>query len=138
MPVNWTDYKVRLFKDDETTVTFSLSTSWIPGEDRKGRFRYKVDVTVPQHGDGVTVDSIAGILKRTQACTLYLVLNDKYDFQLRSIQLYLSKTVDEDMNLRGLNVNSSESMDVNEYRSLIGGTNEVGGHWQVKWNCNEE
>jgi len=134
-PVLWGDYKVRLFKDDETTLTFTLSTSWIPGEDKKGRFRYRLDATVPQHGDGVTVTSIEKTLKRTQACSLYLVLNDKYDFRLRSIPVYLSQTVDESLNLRGLNANSAEPMDIGEYRSLVGEPGEKGGNWQIKWNC---
>jgi hypothetical protein len=135
-PVVWGALPVRLFKDDPTQITFTLSTSWIPGEDRKGRFRYKLGATVPQHGEGVTVDSIEKVLTRTQGCKLFLVLNDRYDFQLREIQLFLQRNVDDAMNLRALSANDSTSMDADEYRNFVGGgTADDSGNWNVTWDC---
>jgi len=57
---------------------------------------------------------------RVAACTFYLELYDVDQFRLRTIPIFLQKGVDEQARLWSLSVNSSEQMDADEYRSLVG------------------
>src|ERR1035441_5519187 len=44
-PIDWGEQYVRLFTDSNVLMTFKLATSWIPGQDHKGMFRYKIDIS---------------------------------------------------------------------------------------------
>lgn len=140
-PLDWGEYPVRLFTDVPTNVTFHLMTSWIPGEDHKGMFRYKINAFVkpptPQKGEQVspaTTDAAEELLKRTRSCDVYLILQDVDGFELRQIPVPLGVGVNPEGRVVGLWANSSSQMDADEYRAFVGKPGQSGG-WAVSWNC---
>lgn len=135
--LEWGSLDLRLFHDVDAKLVFTLATSWIPGEDRKGRFRYKVDATAGfEDGTTATLDSAEKVLNRAFGCDLYLRLQDSDDFELRSIPLAFNRTVNSSMMLVGLTSNSSVPMSATEYRSFVG-TTRTSGTWTITWNCHD-
>jgi len=109
---------------DSPKMSFKLTTSWIPGENHKGMFRYRMtaipEQTFPPDGT-VNLEETALLLRRVQRCSILLNLFDADDFVLRKIVVPFDRGVDEQMRLRSLTANDSGQMDANDYRSFIGG-----------------
>jgi len=121
---------LRMFSNSPR-VTFALATSWIPGENHKGMFRYRISVipeqTVPP--DGTTnLEETATLLKQVQSCQTFLTLLDADDFVLRKIEVPLDQGIDDQARLRALTANESAQMDANEYRNFI-----ERGSWSISW-----
>jgi hypothetical protein len=136
--VEWGTIQLRLLEDNPRKVEFSLATSWIPGEDRKGMFRYRLDVRpVPDKENPLSVIEMEKLLTEVNACNLYLRLMDADQFELRTIPLFLQKNVNSEVWLIGLSANSSASMSAAEYRSFVG-TSTASGTWTINWNCPEQ
>ncbi len=133
--IQWGAVNLRLFHDVNAELVFTLATSWIPGEDRKGRFRYKVDVKAGfEEGTTSTLESTEKVLNKAYACDLFLRLQDSDDFELRTIPLVFAKTVNSSMMLVGLSANSWVPMSATEYRGFVGNSNWPGS-WTITWNC---
>ena len=146
-PIDWGEESVRLFTDSNVLMTFKLATSWIPGQDHKGMFRYRISVspkmptTVAERMKDSELNSpeeIEKIVLRVNECSLFLDLNDTDGFSLRSVYVPLQRVVDDQARVNGLTANSSEQMDADEYRKFAGTTTFVTGSWQVKWSCPEK
>jgi hypothetical protein len=123
-----------MFSDTGDQVVFRLSTSWIPGEDHQGRFRYKLDGTPKFAVEYPEPNQGEELLKRVQACTIHLLLYDRNEFELRTIQVQFIRAVNDQLKLSALNANQSVQMDVEEYR-LFWKSDSSRGSWKVAWYC---
>lgn len=136
---------IRMFKDDPRTATFSLITSWIPGHENKGYFRYQLNVTInplsaideesakvaPPQGWGVPA-----ALDRIDLCVISLHLFDSSGFILEKIPVSFMRGVDQNSNLIGLKANDSYQMGLQEYKSLLASSAmNLDGAWSVTWAC---
>ncbi len=136
-PVEWTPISRRMFSDSEKAVAFSLVTSWIPGENHVGVFRYKIKV-VPVELTGAQKalemnipEAIEKLLRRVSASGVELELNDADGFILRRVPVSFDFGVYEG-HVQSLLANSSSQMDANEYRTLIGSSGKS-GQWDIGW-----
>jgi hypothetical protein len=145
-PIDWGEESVRLFTDSNVSVTFKLATSWIPGEDHKGMFRYRMSVspkmpaTLAERIKDAEVDSaekVERFILRVRACSLFLQLYDRDDFSLRSIFLQFQSNVDNQARINGLEANSAAQMDADDYRRFVGDASQA-GNWKVSWTCPEK
>lgn len=144
-PVDWSEYSAHLFKDSPVTMTFRLATSWIPGEDHKGMFRYKLNAfpkkptTVAEAVKDTELDTpekIESFVKRVNQCEIFLALYDSDGFLLRSVPVSFDRGVNSEGQLQALSANRSTQMDADEYRMFVG-SNSTSGSWAVSWNCPE-
>lgn len=141
-PVIWGVGNYRLFKDDEASISVSMATSWTPGEEHKGMFRYRLSIIPAQgtladqqkHPEWADPEWKEKFISRVAECSFYVELYDVDQFRLRTIPIYPQKGVDTQARLWALNVNSSEQMDADEYRSLVG-TDATSGSWSLSWSC---
>jgi uncharacterized protein YceK len=143
-PQAWNPFNVRLFKDSEMELTFTLRTSWIPGEEHKGMFRYQITAapsTVPLAQLGTnpsiyTPDAVENFMKRANSCAMYLELNDEDGFLLRELLVSFSYGTNKDAKINGLFANSSTQMDATDYMKLLGDT-KSSGNWTILWSCGD-
>ncbi len=142
-PVDWGNYSPKLFQDLDRKITFSLRTSWIPGEKHQGMFRYIISarpdrLSIAQMvtgGSGPdTSDSITKLVKRVHDCIITLELYDSDQFILRRIAVPFGFGVDSDANITSLYANDTVQMDMAEYKNFIGSTGKTGA-WAVSWEC---
>jgi hypothetical protein len=141
-PLDWATYDAHLFRDSNLRIRFTLATSWIPGENHKGMFRYKISGTpvkpslsqLAQDPSLYSDDGIEAFVKRAHDCSMFLELHDVDGFSLRSLPIPFSFGVDSDARIKSLVVNSSSQMDAGEYRQLVGDST-TSGSWTVSWNC---
>jgi hypothetical protein len=134
-PIDWGIYKARLFKNVESNMKFTLQTSWIPGENHKGMFRYKMSA-IPDMAGLHSDDEIEALMKRVNACLIRLNLFDVDEFLLRSLSVSFSFGVDDKAHVRNLFANAASQMDANEYRQFVGGNKS--GSWSISWVCSNE
>ncbi len=146
-PIDWGQQSVRLFTDSNVVMNFNLATSWIPGKDHKGMFRYKVDIypktptTVAERvkeSELNTPEDIEKFVLRVRECALFLDLYDMDGFSLRRVFVLPQRLVDDQARVIGLSVNSSEQMDADEYRQFAGPKIVLTGSWAVKWSCTDK
>jgi hypothetical protein len=146
-PIEWGEESVRLFTDSNVPMTFKLATSWIPGKDHKGMFRYRISVnpkvpaTVAERMKDSELNSpedIEKFVQRVQGCALFLDLFDTDGFSLRSVYMVFQRVADDQARVIGLTANSSEQMDADEYIKFTGTSIFVTGSWQVKWSCSDK
>jgi hypothetical protein len=142
-PVDWTECSRHLFKDSETSTVFTLKTSWIPGADHKGMFRYimsafpKQTSIIADTAKNPELDSpkkIEDFVKRVNSCTINLVLHDTDGFLLRKIPVEFSYKVGEDAHISSLAANDSDQMDAEEYKKFLGDS-PMPESWSVTWAC---
>jgi hypothetical protein len=133
----------KLFADDPRNTKFTLTTSWIPGPDAKGMFRYKLKVEVepptaeaknlynatpPPGGWGVPET-----LRRIHLCRYTLTLFDDGGFIVQKVPLQLIRTVDDagiDINLA---TNETTPMSFTAYKSFMAA--DASDSWGVLWAC---
>jgi hypothetical protein len=134
-PMIWDNFHWHPIKDLNGSLVFTFVTSWIPGEDHAGRFRYKITVT-PGIGDNVaSVESAkARLLKRAEECQLFIVVSDTGGFKLREFPLLLGEGLKSDQVPVSLYENNAVQMDASEYRSLVGDRSDS-GIWSISWRC---
>jgi hypothetical protein len=130
-----------MFKDTISTTTFTLVTSWIPGEGHKGMFRYKLDSAPikPAYGtklegniDYDDPDVVEKFVQRIHKCTFFLQLYDSDGFLLRTITVDFINTIDGSGRIVGLSANSSTQMDADEYKKLVGNS-ILSGSYNILW-----
>lgn len=135
--------QIRALADDPRRESFSLITSWIPGFEHKGYFRYQLLVTVidtqlatqplysstpPRQGWG-----IPETVERLQACSFLLDIYDEGGFILQKIPLSFIRIVDASSVTDGLNANDSSQMDLNNYQSFLKAN--YNSSWDIAWYC---
>ncbi|HLY40202.1 MAG TPA: hypothetical protein VKR52_03270 [Terracidiphilus sp.] len=135
-PVEWPALERRLFKDSHDLMVFKMATSWIPGQDHEGRFRYKLTATPLLKDEYSSPQKQIGIMsKRLQeTCSISIVLLDTDGFELRRVQPDLSLALNNETDIVGLTANDSEQMDASEYKSFVGKEDQAGS-WNIAWNC---
>jgi hypothetical protein len=141
IPESWTSTTLRLFKDSDRKIVFSLATSWIPGDNHQGLFRYKikglpVELTPEDRALEMNIpEENEKFLRRAHACSIELELFDSDEFILRKVPIpsftYLSS---DDGKIVGLNLNEAVQMDASEYRRLLGKPSQSGS-WNLSWSC---
>lgn len=141
-PVDWGIFEARMFKRLESKVRFALQTSWIPGENHKGMFRYKMSamaeidpLTPPLINSSETAEMV---LEQVDRCTVILNLFDADGFVLRELAIPFKYGVDDKARLNSLVANTSSQMDANEYRQLVGTGGGKSGAWNISWACPPE
>ena len=133
--MDWGTYRARLFNDAKE-VKFSLATSWIPGENRKGMMRYRM-TAIPDEASATPAsngDPTEQLMKRVQTCIIELNLFDADDFLLRKTVVSFGLAVDDQGRVIGLHANSSVQMEGQAYREFVG-IPSGGGSWSVSWGC---
>ncbi len=130
-----------MFKDTVSTVDFDLATSWIPGEDHKGMFRFKLTAApkrpvlgakLPGNIDYDNPDEVEKFVKRVHRCSIFLKLFDSDGFLLREIPVAFESALDDSGRIIGLSANSAVQMDAEEYRKLLGNA-ASGGSFNISW-----
>jgi hypothetical protein len=122
-----------MFKTVEKKVKFTLQTSWIPGENRKGMFRYKM-TAFPEMSELDSAEEIETFMNRVHDYQITLHLYDVDGFLLRALSVPFLFGVDEKARVRGLLANTASQMDANEYRHFVGNGNKSGS-WSITWDC---
>ncbi|HEY3988606.1 MAG TPA: hypothetical protein VGM02_04850 [Acidobacteriaceae bacterium] len=119
---------------------FHLETSWIPGKNHKGMFRYKMYVVASdsavehlKNPSFYTPEAIAAQMKRIQGCWESLELYDADGFVLRHIPIAFSLGINDKGLAGSLSSNAAEQMDASEYRQFTGN-----GSWSIKWSCPDD
>jgi hypothetical protein len=112
--------------NEKRLVVFRLATSWIPGEGRKGFFRYRLSA-VPY---GADPDGVATYLRKLSSCSLYLEIYDSEQFKLRSIPVIFDREVSNSGDLVSMTSNDMVQMDLMEYKSFA-----PAGSWNVSWRA---
>lgn len=141
-PQLWNSETLRLFKDSDKEITFSLATSWIPGDNHRGLFRYRikglpVELSATQRALEMNIpEAYEKLLIRAHACSMGLELYDSDQFILRKIPIPFFNYLSSDGKVTGLSLNEAVQMDASEYRRLCG-TPSQSGSWGLSWNCGE-
>ncbi len=136
-PNYWTHTTITPFDNSDKRMSFSLVTSWIPGNGHTGTIRIRmtgrpVDLTLEQQSHEMNVpDAMEKFVERTGTCSYDLVLYDNNGFVLREVEsMPFTVSVDEASTPVGLVASSSGQMDSSEYKQLV-----EGGSWNLKWSC---
>ena len=114
---DWGELVLRPITDPPLLVAFKLKTSWISEQGEAGIFRYRISATAKR----ISGDQLSTYIRRLHRCIFSLRLLDADKFSLKSVEVPFSLGVDEEGKVVSLNVNSSESMNVHIYRSLLEG-----------------
>jgi hypothetical protein len=130
-----------IFEDDTRLIYFYLTTSWIPGPDHKGVFRYKINVEprtrtaeemqtekAPPQGWGVPP-----LIVRLHSCRFTLEIMDEEGFVLQRSLLTLATGVNEEGVESSLNTNDSFPMELAQYRSFLAAKPQAS--WGIGWHC---
>jgi hypothetical protein len=139
IPQSWSSITLRLFKDSDRQIVLSLATSWIPGDNHQGLFRYKikgfpVELTPEERASEMNIpEANEKFLRRAHACSMELDLYDSDEFILRKVPLPpFNYLLSSDGKIVGLDLNEAVQMDASEYRRLIG-TPSQSGSWNLGW-----
>ena len=117
----------RVLGPSEKQATFVLTTSWIPGPDHKGYFRWQMNVA----GEGVALAESPKFINSLHRCTFTLNAYDHGGFVLRHVPLPFMRTIADSGDVTSMSSNDLVQMDVAEYENFILGS------WDVSWNCQE-
>lgn len=110
---------------------FYLKTSWIPGKEHKGYFRYQVRASLTYAPDAhSTAESMKQAFADIQSCFITLELYDNGGFVLQKIPLFFQGTVDDTDTLVFLLANDSSQMDLSDYKIF-----RDSGSWNILWAC---
>ena len=105
-------------------------------------FRYKIratpgKLTLEQQqkaGEEQSTATDEKFLERVKACSLSLLLYDTDDFLLRTEDITLQRSVNDQDQVVQLDANSSAQMDLDEYKKLLG-NDEAAGRYNISWKC---
>jgi hypothetical protein len=135
-PTEWRYFSTRMFQDSQVNIVFNLTTSWIPGPDHKGSFRFKMMATIKKpysseeqekspelYGQEATET----LLRRAHECLIEMELYDTAGFILRDVPIPFSFGMGESGKVVALSANSAVQMDAEEYKKFLFGS------WVVTW-----
>lgn len=140
-PIYWSELHLRMFKDTVSTVDFDLVTSWIPGENHKGMFRFKLSAApkrpalgakLPSNIDYDNPEEVEKFIKRVHRCSIFLRVYDSDGFLLREVPVIFDSGTGSDGRITALFANSAVQMDADEYRKLIGNASSAGSYG-ISW-----
>jgi hypothetical protein len=137
-PSEWNDYSARIIPNSQLDVVFHLMTSWIPGADHKGMFRYKLtaspelfstlgvpSVRLPEVD---TTEKLEKYVRRVGQCRMQMIFYDKDGFIDRKIPLDFTLGVDDSGHVASLMANDAAQMPMQEYKDLL-----LQGSWEMTW-----
>jgi hypothetical protein len=131
---DWQSYTPPILPDPAPKVSFHLQTSWIPGDQHRGTFRYRLNGAIfasamerAKSPESYTPASIATTIKQIHACDITLVMYDRDGFVLRKIAVPFAYGVNEQSEIISLSSNDATQMDVSEYRRF--------SSWTLSWSC---
>jgi hypothetical protein len=137
VPRNWSDISIKMILDSPIAVRFHLTTSWIPGPDHKGMFRYRMNaapvlpdsiIKINMSPELYSPEAIDGFLKKLHDTrVIQIELYDADGFLVRNVPATLSFLVDDSGKVVALGANDDEPMDAAEYRTVEKGS------WQISW-----
>jgi hypothetical protein len=133
---------VRPFEDDPRQSFFVLTTSWIPGSDKHGHFRYQIEAAVldanaaekaiqvipPRQGW-----ALSDYVIRAHACSYSLTLYDSEHFVLQRIDPIFQIVVDEASHAKSMRSNDLATMDLHTYQEFLKA--KAMDSWDVAWTC---
>jgi hypothetical protein len=135
-PKDWPNFSTRMFQDAPLKIVFHLTTSWIPGPDHKGSFRFKL-MAAPERAASMeeqdkspelySPEATANLLQRVHDCIIEIELYDSDGFILRDVPIPFSLGMGSSGNLVALSANNAVQMDADEYKKFIVGS------WIVTW-----
>jgi hypothetical protein len=139
-PTEWKEIHIKILADDPRPATFTLVTSWIPGDAHKGYIRYRIKGwpsylsmenkfknTVPDQGWDEDI-----FVEKIHRCDYYFVSYDGGGFKLRETQVYFQKGVDSTGKVISMESNDMFQMDLSDYKSFSGNPS---GSWDLLWSC---
>jgi hypothetical protein len=136
VPKDWPNFSTRMFQDASLKIVFHLTTSWIPGPDHKGSFRFKL-MAAPERAalaedqdkssELYGPEATASLLRRVHNCVIDIELYDSDGFVLRDVPVPFSLGMGSSGNLVALSANNAVQMDADEYKKFIVGS------WIVTW-----
>ncbi len=140
-PVQEGSKSFKIIPGDPRSAVFTVVTSWIPGEEKKGNFRYRISASsiAPSTNTQDTVSSSAdyeanvAYLRKVAACSLSLEIYDDGGFLLRSAHVSFLQNVNGAGQLLGLDSNNSFQLDLASYRSFL--RTPIESSWEMSWNC---
>jgi hypothetical protein len=144
-PMDWHEHRARMFENSQVTMIFTLTTSWIPGPDHKGMFRYKmsaapeVPATLNERAKYPELSGHEGVeqfIRRVNQCLISLVLYDPDGFILRKVPIEFSYGADENAHIVALTANDAVQMDVEEYNKFVWDP-KGSGTYTIDWSCPE-
>jgi hypothetical protein len=136
-PMDWHEHKARMFDDSRVSMVFTLTTSWIPGPDHKGMFRYKMSAApdIPttlneraKFPEFYGYEGIEHFIQRVNRCVISLDLYDPDGFLLRKVP------IDAGAHIVALSANDAIRMDVEEYKKLTWDP-KGSGTYTIEWSC---
>jgi len=125
-----------MFQDSQVNIVFTLATSWIPGPDHKGSFRFKMMATTqrpPSTEEQEKSPELYGpeatekLLRRAHDCLIEMELYDTDGFLLRDVAIPFSLGMGGSGKVVALSANNAVQMDAEEYKKFLFGS------WVVTW-----
>jgi hypothetical protein len=135
-PMEWRYFSTRMFQDSQVNIVFNLTTSWIPGPDHKGSFRFKMTVTTKKplsteeqdkSPELYSPEATEKLLRRVNDCLIEMELYDTDGFILRDVAIPFSLGMGSSGKVVTLSANNAVQMDAEEYKKFLFGS------WVVTW-----
>ena len=136
-PSEWNSYSAKIVPKSQVSITFRMTTSWIPGHDHKGALRYKVTATPDlfaamktpaSYPEVATPERVDSFVKRLGDYRMEIVFYDKDGFVDRKVPLNFGFGVDGDGHITSLFANDAVDMAMDEYKSLL-----LQGSYSINW-----
>jgi hypothetical protein len=115
---------VHVLKMESVLAHFTVQTSWIPGEARKGFFRYQITA-----GPNTPTADDSAYIEKLHACDFAIRLYDNGGFLLRRIPVVFIRNVDNDGKYTSISSNDIEQLDLIDYKAFLKGS------WEMDWQC---
>jgi hypothetical protein len=135
-PMEWHYFSTRMFQDSQVNIVFNLTTSWIPGPDHKGSFRFKMTAITQKPPSAEEQDkspelygpeATEKLLRRVNDCLIEMELYDTDGFLLRDVPIPFSFGMGGSGKVVTLSANNAVQMDAEEYKKFLFGS------WVVTW-----
>lgn len=125
--------------DSPWRTKFYLVTSWIPGREHKGYFRYQLRTSLVYApvGEAVAAQTMPQAFSEFKKCSFFLELYDDGGFVLDKIPLYFQEMVGDTGAVTGMVANDSFQMDLYEYKKFIHAGLRAGPEatWNISYTC---
>jgi hypothetical protein len=136
-PSEWRSYSARIVANSQVSITFRMTTSWIPGPDHKGTLRYKLTAapdlfttlkSPSLYPEVANQEKIESFVKRLGDYRMSIVFYDKDGFVDRKIPIDFAYGVDDSGSVSSLLANDAVEMGMDDYKGLL-----TQGSWIISW-----
>jgi hypothetical protein len=134
---DWASYSAKIVGGSQVSITFRMTTSWIPGADHQGLLRYKLTAAPDiyatlkapsQYPEVASPAKVETFVKRLGQYRMQIVFSDKDGFVDRKIPVNFIFGVDDDGHITSLMANDGAQMSMEEYKQLL-----TQGGWVISW-----